>query len=142
MATLAGTLAAIATQVRTVHEHTAYPNPRSISANHVTIVVASGTGLLTWKGGSEQEWMEQPILKLYAGTSDAPTAYSAIDALLDTIADLFTPTNTTAYTLDGLVDYCQVASYEFDQVLTYAAVDYWGGIIRLAVKRRRFAGSS
>jgi hypothetical protein len=140
MARLDAMLLAIATRVRTVHEHTAYPNPRSISGNHVTIVVASSLGTLTKQ--SEQEWMEQPILKVYAGTPDAPTAYSAIDRIPDAIADLFSPDNRDAYTLGGLVDFCVLTAYEFDQVLTYGGVDYWGGIIRLGIKRRRFAGSS
>jgi hypothetical protein len=140
MARLDAMLLAIATRVRTVHEHTAYPNPRSISGTHVTIVVASGIGTLTKQ--DEQEWLEQPMLKVFAGTPDAPTAYSAIDRIPDAVADLFSPTNMDAYTLGGLVDFCQMSGYEFDQILGYAGESFWGGIIRLAVKRRRFAGSS
>lgn len=124
------------TGLSTVH----YPAPGSISGNQITAVVYGGLGELRYQGGSSQEWLETIRVQIYVGAQDTPTALGALDALLEPIADRFTPANVSYHTLGGLVDFCMLATYEFAQILEFAQQSYYGGTLNFSVKRHRFAG--
>lgn len=104
-------------------------------------IVYGGSGEGTYKGGSEQEWMETIVLQIFAGTADTPSALFALDELVDPITDLFNPTNQDAYTLGGLVDLIGFPTYEFGTT-KYGNQDFYGGVMRFPTKRRRFAGDA
>lgn len=140
MATLAEVCTALRDELRTVMSTVHYPAPGSISGNQITAVVFSGAGNLTYRGGSEQEWLETIRVQLYAGPQDTPTALGALDGLLEPIADLFSADSMTQHTLGGLVDFCKLASYEMAQTIEFANQMYYGGTLLFSVKRRRFSG--
>jgi len=127
--------------VRTVIPYTAYPAPTSIAGNQPMAIVYGASGNGAYKGGSEQEWLETLVLQIFAGTANTSTALLVLDELVDPLTDLFNPTNQGAYTLDGLVDFVGFPSYEFGTT-KYGNVDFYGGVMRFPIKRRRFAGDS
>ena len=140
MATLSEVCIALRDQLRTVLTTVHYPMPGSISGNQITAVVFSAAGDLTYRGGSEQEWMETIRVQIYAGTQDTPTTIGALDGLIEPIADLFSADNVISHTLGGIVDFCKLSSYELSQTLEVAGHSFYGGTLSFSVKRRRFSG--
>lgn len=141
MAQLPAVCSAIATQVRTVVP-TAYPGPSAINATPL-VVLYGNLGGVVYRGGSEQEWLENITGLLYmAPVKETRASLAKIDALIDPIADLFTADDQAKHTLNGLVDFCKLGSYETGQILEYAAQNFWGATLVFSVKRRRFAGDS
>ena len=141
MARLPEVCAAFARRVRTVIPYTAYPAPGSIAGNAPMAIVYGGSGSGVYKGGSEQEWMETIVLQIFAGTADTSSALMALDELVDPITDLFNPNDVNAHTLGGLVDFIGFPAYEFGTT-KYGNQDFYGGVMRFPMKRRRFAGDA
>jgi hypothetical protein len=94
-----------------------------------------------------QEFMHTGRIRvgLYMAPTDTPSAISAADALVEPIIDQFAAKNP-GYHLAGqiappaAIDRCTVSDVLSSQVLPYAGHDYFGAVVYLDYKYRRFAG--
>lgn len=118
----------------------AYPAPRTVADTPI-LILGVGTGQLA--GDHNQMWTDRVRGLLLTGTIDLPTAISAGDALIESIADAFDPDDLTGYKLGGLVDRCRLEEYELNGgIWDYQGNKFYGGPLWFGIKRHRFAGDA
>jgi hypothetical protein len=118
-----------------------YPAPNSISGSAVAIVYGAERHV---DAGQEFKVTGRIRVGLYMAPTDTPSAISAADKLIEPITDQFAA-NNPGYHLNGQmtsgnVDRCTVIDTLSSQILPYAGHDYFGALIYLDFKYRRFAG--
>jgi hypothetical protein len=118
-----------------------YPAPASLPGNVPVAMVYGHAGTLSYRGGSEQEWLDTIRVQVLVAPSTTSQALEELDLLIDPIADLFRADDTEKHTLGYTVDFCKLQSYETGQGFEYANQSFYGATLLFSVKRRRFAGA-
>lgn len=118
----------------------AYPAPRQVAETPI-LILGLGTGNLA--GDHNQLWTDRIRGLLLVGSIDIPSAITAGDALIESIADAFDPDDLDGYKLGNLVNRCRLEEYELNGgIWEYGGNKYYGGPLWFGVKRHRFAGDA